>query len=187
MIRNIDIMRSAKGILRGKWGYSALTSFVMTLIVSIFPLLLAGPFMIGFIWYLKTVRDDRENARIEILFDGFNDFGRAFLANLLIGLFVFLWTLLLIIPGIVMAMAYSMTMFILAEDKEVSAMDAIRLSRDMMTGYKWKFFCLNLRFIGWFILVVLTLGILAFWVEPYMRTSYLQFYEDVKADYNGRR
>ncbi len=187
MIPNIDIKKSAKAVLRDKWDYSALTTLVMALIAGIFPLLLAGPLMLGYIHYLKTVRDDRENARLEILFDGFNDFGRAFVAYFLIGLFVFLWSLLLIIPGLVMSIAWSMTMFIIAEDKDINVMDAIRRSRDMMTGYKWKFFCLNLRFIGWIMLVVITLGIASFWSEPYMRMSYLQFYEDVKADYNNRK
>ena len=180
-------MRSAKAALRDKWDYSALTTLVMALITSIAPWLLAGPMMLGYIHYLKRVKYDRENARLEALFDGFNDFGRAFAANLLIVIFVFLWTLLLIIPGIVMGIAYSMTMFIIAEDKDIPAMDAIRRSRDMMTGYKWKFFCLNLRFIGWVLLTIVTLGIAQFWFEPYMRMSYLQFYEDVKADYNNRR
>ncbi len=187
MTPNVEIMRSAKAILREKWDYSALTTLVMVLITGIFPFLLAGPLMLGFIIYLKRLRDDRENARLEVIFDGFNDFGRAFVATLLIGIFVFLWSLLLIIPGLVMSIAWSMTMFVIAEDRNISAMDAMRRSRDMMTGYKWKFFCLNLRFIGWVLLVIVTLGIASFWFEPYMRMSYLQFYEDIKADYNNRK
>lgn len=185
MTRNRELMRDAKAILKGKWGLSALTSFIMTLLFGL-TALLGGPLSLGYILYLKTVRDDKQNARPEILFDGFHDFGRAFVAYFFIGLFVFLWMLLFIIPGIVMSIAYSMTMFILADNPDISAMDAIRKSRDMMTGYKWKFFCLQLRFIGWGILCVFTVGIGGFWLEPYIRTSYLQFYEDVKADYESR-
>jgi uncharacterized membrane protein len=155
--------------------------------VVIGPLLVTGPLWLGYIFFLKSIRPEgSDSARLERMFDGFNDFGRTFLANLLIKIFVFLWSLLLIIPGIVMAIAYSMTYFILSEDKEISTMDAIRRSRDMMRGYKWKYFCLMLRFIGWFLLVILTFGILIFWVRPYVTMSALHFYNDIKVDINTR-
>jgi len=98
-------------------------------------------------------------------------------------LFVFLWSLLLIIPGIIASLAYSMTFFILADEPELGASDALAKSKRMMRGYKWKYFCLNLRFIGWAILCVISLGIGFLWLIPYMQISYAKFYEDVKTEY----
>lgn len=193
MTKNIDLMRSAKASLSGKWGVSALTTFVMSLILGAAgctfagTLVLAGPLALGYILFLRSVRDNKENVKLETLFDGFRDFGRSFFAYLLMTIFVILWSFLLVIPGIIMSFAYAMTMFIIADDKDISARDAIRKSADMMRGYKWKLFCLYLRFLGWIILAMLTLGIGLFWLQPYIQMSFLNFYEDVKADYNARK
>ena len=72
------------------------------------------------------------------------------------------------------------TFFILAEDSSIQPMEALRKSKQMMDGYKWKLFCLGLRFIGWFLLAILTLGIGFLWLIPYMYISFAKFYEDIK-------
>ena len=101
----------------------------------------------------------------------------------LMNVFIFLWMLLLIIPGIVKIFSYSMTPFILEEHPELSANEAIDHSRAMMKGHKFDLFWLYLSFLGWFILCILSLGIGFLWLTPYMETSVAAFYEDVKADY----
>ena len=101
----------------------------------------------------------------------------------LMSIFIFLWSLLLVIPGIVKMFSYSMTPFILEENPELSANEAIDRSRAMMKGHKFDFFWLLLSFIGWFLLGLLTLGIGYLWLYPYMQTTAAAFYEDVKADY----
>ena len=101
----------------------------------------------------------------------------------LMNVFVFLWSLLLIIPGIVKMFSYAMTEFILEEHPELSANEAIDHSRAMMKGHKFDLFWLVLSFIGWGILCIFTLGIGFLWLIPYMQTSIAGFYEDVKADY----
>ena len=101
----------------------------------------------------------------------------------LMSIFIFLWTLLLIIPGIVKCFSYAMTPYILEEHPELSANEAIDHSRAMMKGHKFDLFWLILSFIGWMILCVFTLGLGFFWLIPYMQTSVASFYEDVKADY----
>ena len=101
----------------------------------------------------------------------------------LMGLFVALWSLLLIIPGIIKMFSYAMTPFILEENPELTANEAIDRSRAMMKGHKFDLFWLLLSFIGWGILCALTLGIGTLWLTPYMQTSIASFYEDVKADY----
>lgn len=193
MTRNVQLMRDAKASLRGKWGTAALVTLVMGLIIGasamtiIGPLLLIGPFYLGYISFLKSVKAGGEDARFERLFDGFNDFGRGVGALILVAIFVYLWALLLVIPGLIMSYAYSMTFFIISDEKDISVMDAIRKSRKMMRGYKWKLLGLQIRFIGWLLLCVLTFGILTFWIDPYMEMSTLNFYLDIKADYEARQ
>ncbi len=95
-------------------------------------------------------------------------------------IFVFLWSLLLIIPGIIATLSYSMTYFIIADNNSITALEAITKSKEMMRGNKWKFFCLGLRFLGWSLLCVVTLGIGFLWLTPYMSVSSAQFYDDLK-------
>lgn len=193
MTENVQLMRDAKATLTGKWGYAALTTLVYTIIitaasmVAYIPfigwaaaLLIGGPMWLGYIFFIISLRGDKENLKIETLFSGFKQFTRAFITYLLMMIFVVLWMILLIVPGIIMAIAYSMTFFIIAEDKDISAYDAIMKSKQMMYGYKWKYFCLNLRFLGWVLLCILTLGIGFFWLQPYMEMSYYNFYLDIK-------
>ena len=105
---------------------------------------------------------------------------------LLMGIFVFLWTLLLIIPGIIKGFAYSLVPYILVDKPELSANEAINLSIKMMKGHKFDFFWLCLSFIGWILLAILTFGIGLFWLMPYMYTAYAAFYQDVKAEYEAK-
>ena len=102
---------------------------------------------------------------------------------LLMTIMVFLWSLLLIIPGIIKWFSYAMTPFILEENPELSASEAIHRSRMMMRGHKFDLFYLYLSFIGWFILCILTAGIGFLWLGPYVDTALAAFYEEVKADY----
>ena len=98
-------------------------------------------------------------------------------------LFIFLWSLLLVIPGIIKTFSYAMTPYILEEHPELTANEAIDHSRAMMKGHKFDLFWLILSFIGWMILCLFTFGIGYLWLLPYMQTSVAGFYEDVKADY----
>ena len=103
-----------------------------------------------------------------------------FTVNFVCDLFISLWTLLLIVPGIIKSLSYSMTVYIAIDDPKIGTLDAITKSRQMMNGYKWKLFCLNLSYIGWILLCILTLGILSFWVDPKMHQAQYQFYLNIK-------
>ena len=116
----------------------------------------------------------------------FSNWGRNALGMLLMFVFTFLWALLFIIPGIIKAFAYAMTPYILVDKPELSANQAIDLSKEMMKGHKFDLFWLSLSFIGWILLSILTLGIGMFWLMPYITTSMGAFYEDVKAEYETR-
>lgn len=102
---------------------------------------------------------------------------------LLMELFIILWSLLFIIPGIIKAFSYAMTPYIVEENPDLSANEAIDRSRAMMKGHKFDLFWLLLSFIGWGILCLFTFGIGFLWLAPYVNTSLAAFYEDVKADY----
>jgi uncharacterized membrane protein len=196
---NKDLMAQARAALSGKWGIAVCTTLVYMLIFFtpipfiltpfiIIPflgnaimLVVGAPLTLGVsIFFLALSR--KEEVRIEQLFKGFNHFGTALAAYLLIAVFTLLWTLLLIVPGIIAAISYSQTFFILADNPEIGAMKAINKSKKMMSGYKWKYFCLGLRFIGWMLLCILTLGIGYLWLTPYMQTSVAKFYDDLKAN-----
>ncbi len=100
---------------------------------------------------------------------------------------VFLWFLLFIIPGIIKAFAYALTPFLLVDCPELSALQCIKLSNQMMKGHKFDLFYLYLSFIGWILLSILTLGIGLLWLVPYMQTSTASFYLDVKAQYQQKQ
>lgn len=194
---NVVLMKMARESLKGKWGLAIGTFLVYGIIIGIiqgvanvYPisglitLLIAGPFGLGAtIFALKLSRN--EDARLEQIFHGFNNFGLALGTYLLVLLFTFLWMLLLIIPGIIAALSYSMAFFIIADNKSIGAMEAIDLSKKMMYGYKWKLFCMGIRFFLWSLLCILTLGIGFLWLIPYMYVSYAKFYEDIKENQNN--
>ncbi|MDF7823975.1 DUF975 family protein [Pontiellaceae bacterium B12227] len=145
-----------------------------------FQFIIYGPLIVGFYgFYLGIAQEDE--GRLELLFIGFRRFWKSFAMYFLSSLFVLLWMILFIIPGIIAAFRYSMAYFCIADDEDCGPLEAIQLSKEMMKGNKWKFFCLNCRFIGWWLLAtIFTLGIGYLWLVPYIHTSYAKFYEDVR-------
>ena len=122
---------------------------------------------------------DKKNAAFETLFEYFSHWKTTTIARLLRALYVFLWSLLFIIPGIVAGFSYAMTDYILAEDPELTADEAISQSKSIMMGNKWRFFCLQFSFIGWDILATLAFGIGHLWLTPYKQSAYAAFYREV--------
>ena len=190
---NVVLMNMAEESLKGKWGLAVRTSVVYILIAGailvtteFFPisrlvtLIIGGPMCVGFSIFALSISRN-QNAEFGQIFKGFNIFGTSSAAYLLTVLFTLLWGLLLIVPGIIAALSYSMTFFIIADDNSIGAMDAINKSKKMMVGYGWKLFCLYLRFLGWTLLCFLTLGIGFLWLIPYMNVSIAKFYDDIKA------
>ena len=98
-------------------------------------------------------------------------------------LYIFCWTLLFIIPGIIKAYAYHLVPYILADNPNLSKDRAIELSCDMMTGHKFELFILEWSFFGWDILNALTVGILGvFYLNPYKHATHAEFYSAIKAE-----
>ena len=185
MLPNRQIKTEAKAALSGNWGI-AIGIWVVYLVLGsaiaftfIGPIILSGVFAFGFMAaYLTLVRT--KSTSFETLFSGFSNFGTTCVVGILQTIFLTLWTLLFIIPGIVKIYSYSMTYYVLHDNPNLSASEAITESRRMMNGYKGKLFCLDLSFIGWFLLSALTLGLLGFYVLPYYNAARARFYEALK-------
>lgn len=118
---------------------------------------------------------DGAPADLSAVRSGFHSFGRALGARFLCGLFIALWSLLFVIPGIIASYAYVMVGFVLSEDPSIGVLAAIRVSKRMMKGNKWRLFCLQFSFLGWSLLASLPAGILtaAAPLLPWSRTAAL--------------
>lgn len=122
-----------------------------------------------------------KKAKIGAFFGGiFKGFFKKWGASLLVGLYTFLWTLLLIIPGLVKSYSYAMTPYIMAEKPQMGINEAITKSREMMDGHKWQLFMLDLSFTGWMLLSILTLGLALVFVWPYYSAARAAFYKEIK-------
>lgn len=203
---NKILMSEAKESLKGKWGLAIGTILTYYLIFisigvtigivspasegysflrgssNLISIIIGGPFALGFVIFSLAISRNQE-AEFTQIFQGFNNFGKALGTYLLMILFIILWMLLFIIPGIIAALSYSLTFYILADEPSIGAMEAIDKSKAMMNGYKAKLFRLQLRFMGWVLLSVFTLFIGLLWLIPWMNVSLAKFYDDVKADY----
>ena len=128
--------------------------------------------------YLMVIKG--QTPEVKDAFCGFDDFFSAFKVSCLTGIFTFLWSLLFVIPGIIKAISYSMSMFILAENKGKSAMECINESKAITDGHKMELFLLGLSFMGWILLTVVTCGIAYIWVGPYMSAAFANAYRSLK-------
>ena len=147
-------------------------------------ILVIGPFLVGYVNSFKKLLvegDDRITANS--FREGFKPYWRSVWAYLFRGILITLWSLLLVIPGIIKSLSYAMTMYIVKDHPELTVNEAIDLSKDMMYGHKYDLFYLYISFIGWYLLSILTLGIGTFWLMPYIETAQASFYEDVKAEW----
>ena len=140
--------------------------------------ILTGPLTYGLMEFFRRLR--AQTADIKDLFLGFKRFGDTFLLNLLTTVFIVLWSLLLIIPGIIAAIRYTMAYLIMTENPDMTALESITASKMMMEGHKMEFFSFALSFIGWFFLGLVTLGLGFLYVIPYYNASKVEFYENLK-------
>ena len=146
-------------------------------VLSLVNLILGGVIQLGYASYLLK-QHDREICETKELFSKFDYFGPGFLQLLLRNIFTTLWSILLVIPGIIKSLGYSMTPFLMVENPDLTAKEAIKLSQEKMMGHKWELFCMSLSFIGWSILATLTGGIGYIFLNPYMNAAYAAFYRD---------
>ena len=188
MPRNSEIRRAARYALKDNWTQAVLATLVFSLItaaagsIPFAGLLVVCPLEFGFmLCFLRLIRGEDSSEMVGDQFSVFSKYGRTLGTSLLMTLYILLWCLLFVIPGIIMSYAYAMTPYIMNDRPDLDADDCIHESRMMMKGYKWKLFCLDLSFIGWAILCIFTLGIGLLWLQPYIEASHAKFYEELKA------
>lgn len=158
---------------------------VAAIIGILLKIFLFNPLQVGsYAFFKENIKSPAPLSTIKV---GFQNYGRTFITLFLRDLFIVLWCILLIIPGIVKAYSYALVPYILADNPELSPMDAIKRSKEMMNGYKMQAFLLDLSFIGWILLGCITAGIaLIFWTCPYMYSSDAAFYLKVKEAYGNK-
>lgn len=189
-----EIKAAAKTQIRGNIGILFLISLLISLIssgVNVIPVIgsVASAFVAIPAFALSTIYIYMNMAKgqhpsVSDAFSGFSDFWSSFKVSFLTGLFTMLWSLLFVIPGIIKALSYSMSMYILAENPGKSALECIEESKQITKGHKMELFVLELSFIGWILLSVLTLGIALIWVIPYMQATYVNAYHKLKNSMN---
>ena len=185
MNENVLLIRRAKEQLSGKWGNVAIAALVFLALNAVadmsyfITLIVYGPLCFGFYLYLAAYIDTGEN-NLNLLFKGFERFGETLIAGLLYIIALTIGTILLIIPGIILALGLSMTFFIMVDEPEISGFDALKKSWDMMRGQKWNLFCLWLRLFGWFLLSILTCGIGFIFYVPYQVAVFQNFYRKLR-------
>ena len=195
MLQSSEIRARARASLKGKWWRAVWQYFVFALIYTIplvliqqwsqlaseaFSLLVAGAVALGAAaYFLAIVRGDKP--AFSTLFSGFQHYAKTLLLYLIMLVFIFLWFLLLIVPGIIAGLRYSQAYYILLDNPEISPMEAIRRSKAMMAGHKGRLFVLGLSFIGWIILAAIPFGIGMLWLIPYMMAAYAHFYDDLRS------
>lgn len=185
----IELKSAAKEQISGKIGIL----FVMMLIVGVIggacafipvlgpigTLIITSAFEISLCMiYLKLAKN--EEISIGDLFNGFNITGKAVWLSIITYIFTFLWSLLFIIPGIIKVFSYAMAPYILADNPELTANEALTKSKEIMDGHKFDLFVLQLSFFWWYILGAITFGIAYIYVVPYVSATTTNFYNSIK-------
>ncbi|WP_291652213.1 DUF975 family protein [Clostridium sp.] len=200
-----ELKSRAKEQLKGRWGLAIITILVADLIISstnmlrgldfvievsenltftlnLITLIFGGVISVGLSKFLLNFTTNKEEPKFTDLFSQFKIFFKTLGLHILMGIAILLASLLLLIPGIIVALMYSQAFYILAEDPDKGIIECLKESSNLMYGYKWEFFVLGLSFIGWWILAILTLGIGNLWVSPYQKVTEANFY--LKLKYN---
>ena len=209
MTTNQEFKNSALAVLKGNWFNAVLSSLVFSVVMCIvtgassivqifsdpfnFPLwgtgaggfllmwLVGMPVTVGFYYSFCALYTYSDARLVQNIFNyGFKYYGRTIGGMLLVVVFTFLWSLLFVIPGIVKGYSYALTPYILIDDPQISIRDAVRKSQRMMSGQKFNLFYLQLSFIGWWILSILTGGIGFLWLTPYFTTSMAALYRNLR-------
>lgn len=179
----VQLKASAKQQIQGNIGILfvclLITSVVSGLIPGLTTLIVAPPLTLGLTMiFLGLTRN--ESPEVSTLFSGFSYMGPAILLNIMIAVFTFLWSLLFVIPGIIKGISYSMAYFVLADNPELSANEALNESKRITSGHIGDLFVLYLSFIPWVLLGAITCGLALIYVVPYMQTTTANYYLELK-------
>ena len=195
----------SKQKLHGRWNKAALCYLIYTLIIGVIngigagttisnpffavvyvigiiaTIIISGPLYFGFVRILSRISNS-EDFDVAELFCGFKEcFGKSITLYIVKNIYIFLWSLLFVIPGIIKSYGYRLAFYLLHDDPNMNSDAAIKLSDQIMKGNKWRLFCLDFSYIGWFLLSILTFGILLFWVIPKHELAVFEFYKELTA------
>ncbi|MEG1848834.1 MAG: DUF975 family protein [Lachnospiraceae bacterium] len=158
---------------------SVLLALPITALFSLIIGVLTSILMVGFFTYtLKTIR--HQQAGIGTLFSYFSHFVKIFGLTFMISLFTTLWSLLFIIPGYIAMLRYSQAFMIFIDDPDKGIMQCINESKAMMSGHLWEYFVLQISFILWELLSMVTCGIAMLYVQPYIYLTNSVYYDNLR-------
>ena len=194
MKTNSQIRNSARECMQGHWGKGAFVTFLYVILcigssyLSILALFFVLPLALG--WYIFSLNLvlKRESLSVGNLFGAFGNglYWKSIGLHLLMALYTFLWTLLLIVPGFIKSYSYRLAPFLSIENPELSSAKAIEKSMKMMKGHKMDLFLIDLGYTAWCILGgILTLGLGLLWIIPYYQIVAAKFYVEVKREFEG--
>mgnify|MGYP004512066405 FL=1 len=182
-----DFRKKAWNKFRDNQGTMIVILLVVALIEAVLSftfigtIVIAGPLALGVAGCTLALCRKQKFELVD-MFKGFNNFVPACLLYIVNTIFVGLWSILFIVPGIIAELSYSMSFYILQDNPKMTQSEARNASISMMNGHKWELFCLRFSFIGWILLGILTFGILFIWVAPYMNTAEAEFYRHLKGE-----
>lgn len=180
------IKTEALQILDKRWGQAVIAFAMIALIqlllgtnnyLSLLNILLSGAFGLGMSFYFLRLSRQQEPLEASDVFSGFKRYGDALFAGVLMAIIILIGILLLIVPGIIAALALSQTYNIMNDNPKMSVPDAMRKSHELMKGHRTDYFLFNLSFIGWALLCILTLGLGFLILGPYISTSNALYYK----------
>ncbi|MGN0144620.1 MAG: DUF975 family protein [Clostridium sp.] len=205
MVERSVLKRNAKDQLRGKWGL-AIAAFIVSGIICgiiscigsiaeseeimiigyIVAIIISGPMCYGLCTFILNIVRGKD-ASISDIFAGFNGkvIIKAFIIMILTSIAITIGYIILIIPGIILSIMFSQSFFILVDNNDLSAIDCMKLSCEMMKGNKMYLFVMFLSFLGWYILGTVTCGIGFLWIAPYYNITLGNFYEELKGNTSG--
>ncbi|MDT0173309.1 DUF975 family protein [Exiguobacterium sp. BRG2] len=196
-----QLKKAAKESLSGRWGFAVLAFLLFSiiqgvpnlfgsdidepsssidLVVSLVSILLI-PVGVGWTWIAMSIARGEET-KVTDLFEPYGMFLKVVGLAIVQFIFIALWTLLLIIPGIIKSFSYLLTFYILRDEPSIGILEAITRSRQLMDGHKMEAFLLFLSFIGWALLVIVTLGLAVLWVGPYFSVTLAKFYDRIRGE-----
>ena len=192
-----ELKRRARAQLGGRlfgagWLYAVLVMLIQAAVMGVggrgrlpglaVTLLVGGPLSYSAArMFLKQSADGRPMDLRDLLAGFTDDFSGSFLLNLMQTIFIALWSLLLVVPGVIKSLSWSMSFYIRAEHPEYGWKECMDASAALTDGHKAELFVLYLSFVGWYIVGALCLGVGDLWVQAYMQATLAQCYNCLKA------
>ncbi len=188
MRTNPEIRKETKALIEGNWSKLVLISLLFSICYTFtsksFPLVLLVycPLTLGLAMTMLHLVRRTKSVGVEDLFSAFNStyYWKSMGLGVLMWIYTFLWSLLFIVPGIIKSYSYFLAPYILADNPEISAEEAICRSMHLMNGHKMQLFLMSLGYVGLAMLSALLLFIPMLWLVPYYNAVYAKFYEEVK-------